>query len=246
MIPAYASVEPLVFAYAQGSLVEGLADVADLDLVLVWEDRLPPSELRLPKRLMDPSPEPTVFDQVGFVLDRFWLDGQQIDAKHVSIAEVEAWVSAVEVGEGRHGYPMPVVSVHGLVEGIVLSDHRGQAAELRSRLRTLPPAFRERAAVAAAEARSSYPDELAAAIARGDGLLFHGMAAEYLRTLFIAWFAANRAYWPHEKRLSTRLRLMRRNDLATLEENVWAGQDLGARLTAIDRLGERLLGEIGA
>ena len=26
------------------------------------------------------------------------------------------------------------------------------------------------------------------------------LAADYLRTLFVAWFAANDAYWPHEKR----------------------------------------------
>ena len=75
----------------------------------------------MPERLTDPSPEPTTFDQVGFVLDRFWLNGQQIDVKHVTTAEVEAWAGAVAAGKGRRGYPMPVVAVHGLVEGIVPS-----------------------------------------------------------------------------------------------------------------------------
>jgi hypothetical protein len=245
LVPAYASSGGVSFAYAQGSLVEGLAEVADLDLVLVWEDGPPSKEHRLPEHLADPAPAPTAFDQVGFVLDRFWLEGQQIDVKHVSTAEVEAWAEAVEAGEGRRGYPMPVVSVHGLLEGIVLLDQTGVAADLRDRLRSVPPAFRDRTARDAAQARGSYPDELAAAAKRADPLLFHSMAAEYLRTLFIAWFAANEAYWPHEKRLGARLRLMRRDDLAALEEDVWLGKDLYARLIAVNLLSERLLGEIG-
>ena len=110
----------------------------------------------------------------------------------------------------------------------------------------MPPVFRDRAAGAADQARSSYPNELAAAAGRGDGLLFHSLAADYLRTLFIAWFAANDAYWPHEKRLNARLRLMGRDDLAALEEDVWAGQDLDARLIAVNRLGERLLGDLAS
>ncbi len=76
--------------------------------------------------------------------------------------------------------------------------------------------------------------------------MFHSLAAEYLRALFTAWLAANDAYWPHEKRLDVRLRLMRRDDLAALEEDVWAGKDLNARLSAIDHVGERLLREMGS
>ncbi len=88
----------------------------------------------------------------------------------------------------------------------------------------------------------SWPPLLSAA----DGLLFHSRAVEYLRALFIAWLAANDVYWPHEKRLDVRLRLMRRDDQAALEEDVWAGKDLNVRLSAIDRLGERLLNEMGS
>ena len=110
----------------------------------------------------------------------------------------------------------------------------------------MPPAFRDRAAGDAVEAHSSYPNELAASAERADGLLFHSRAVEYLRALFIAWLAANDVYWPHEKRLDVRLRLMRRDDQAALEEDVWAGKDLNVRLSAIDRLGERLLNEMGS
>jgi hypothetical protein len=34
------------------------------------------------------------------------------------------------------------------------------------------------------------------------------LGGRHLRTLFIAWFAANDAYWPHEKRLNARPRLI--------------------------------------
>ena len=240
LIPGYADTGNLVFAYAQGSLVEGLTELGDLDLVLVWDTSPPPKEQRPPQGLADASPIPTVFDEPGFILDRFWLDGQRIDAKHTTTAEVDAWVGAVEAGGGRHGYPMPVVSVHGLMNAVVLSDDRGVTDELRRRLRHVPLALRSRASDAAAKARSSYPGELAGAAERGDGLLFHSLATEYLRTLFIAWFADNDVYWPHEKRLSTRLRLMRRDDLADLEKSVWATEDLLARLAAIDRLSQQL------
>jgi hypothetical protein len=240
LIPAYASAGDLAFAYAQGSLVEGLAESADLDLVLVWDTSPPPKEQRPPEGLADPSPMPTVFEELGFVLDRFWLDGQQIDAKHVTTAEVDAWVGAVEAGGGRHGYPMPVVWVHGLVNAVVLSDDRGVADELRRRLQHVPLALRSQASDAAVKAQSAYPGELTAAAERGDGLLFHSLATEYLRTLFIAWFADNDVYWPHEKRLSTRLRWMERDDLADLEKSVWTAENLVARLAAINRLSEQL------
>lgn len=104
-----------------------------------------PKELRAAVGLPDPSPEPTVCDQAGLVVDRFWVDGQQIDAKHVSSAEVDAWVRDGEAGEEGGGHLMPVVSFYGLVEGIVLWDHRGVAAGLRARLRHVPSAFRDRA-----------------------------------------------------------------------------------------------------
>jgi hypothetical protein len=45
---------------------------------------------------------------------------------------------------------------------------------------------------------------------------------------------------PHEKRLNVRLRRMGHDDVAAFEEKVWTGEDLAARLTAINRLSERL------
>lgn len=245
LVPGYSSAGGLAFAYAQGSLVEGLTEEADLDLVLVWDDAPPPDRYRPPAGLADPFPEPTLFDQAGFVVDRFWLDTQQVDAKHVTTAEVRAWAAAIEAGEGRQGYPMPAVSVYGLLQGIVLHDPKGMADELRGRLRRVPPTFQARAAAAAARAHDSYPQELAAAAQRGDGLLFHSLVSDYLRLLFMAWFAAEDTYWPHEKRLNVRLRLMGREDLAGLEEKVWTTDPLG-RLHAINQLGDRLLNEIDA
>ena len=43
LVPAYATAGSLAFAFAQGSLVEGLAEIADQDLVLAWDDRPPPT-----------------------------------------------------------------------------------------------------------------------------------------------------------------------------------------------------------
>lgn len=243
LVPAYRALDWLVSAYAQGSLVEGLSEDADLDLVLVWREEVPRGASRPPAGLADASPPTSVYGQVGFVLDRFWLSGQQIDAKHVTVAEVESWAAAVEAGGGTHGYPMPVVSVYGLVNGVILADDSKYLDVMRRRLAVVPGPLRQASLAAARDA--SYLSELEACARRGDTLLFHSLLVEYLRALFIAWFAMNGRYWPHEKRLGDRLRLAGRDDLALLEQSVWLeGRDLSQRLDGVRQLAAVLLREL--
>ncbi len=133
VVPAFASLGGMAFAYAQGSLVEGLATEADLDLVLVWDDRPPGPSERAGLALADPLPPPEQHDQPGFILDRFWAGGQQIDAKHVSRDELSDWVEQVQRGEGTTGYPMPVIALAGLLAAEVLADPRDECRALRER-----------------------------------------------------------------------------------------------------------------
>ena len=65
-------------------------------------------------------------------------------------------------------------------------------------------------------------DQLEACVARNDGLLFHSMAADLMRRAYIAWFARQGRYWPHEKRLQTRLVHLDRADLAEGDAAIWS------------------------
>jgi hypothetical protein len=132
----------------------------------------------------------------------------------------------VEAGEGRSGYPMPAIGIHGLLAGIVLADENGYAAAVRSRVASVPAAFR-RAARMQAETASAYLQELERCVERGDHLLFHSLAVDAIRAGFIASFAAGDRYWPPEKRLSQRLQLLGHPDLAELERRAWLGETLG-------------------
>jgi hypothetical protein len=240
LVPAYRPLGTLVCAYAQGSLVEGLADAGDIDVVLAWEDGVPAPSRRPPPGLADASPEPIVYHVASaFVVDRVWTAGQQLDVKHMTRAELDSWAEAVETGEGRAGYPMPVIGIHGLVNGVVLADDQGHAARLISRLMHVPVRFR-RAAALSDEAVAGNLQELSGCVRRGDQLLFHSLAVEAVRAAFIAWFATRDMYWPHEKRLGQRLRRLGHGDLAALEEQFWTEQGLASQLAILRQLLERL------
>lgn len=224
VIPSYETLGAIAFSYAQGSLVEGLATVADLDLVVAWEAEPPPVAARATLALSEGGPEPKYFDEAGFVLDRFWLAGQQIDVKHVAVGEVRSWVERVEDGGGTSGYPMPAVALHGLLTGDVLTDPRGDCQKQQARIQKVPEAFSARTAdIFEPEALDGYWENLTACVDRGDGLLFYSLAAELLRRAYIAWFAAQGLYWPHEKRLQARLVGLGRTDLAEGDRRVWSG-----------------------
>ncbi len=240
VIPAYGRLGRIAFVYAQGSLVEGLATQADLDLVVVWDEEPPPVPARAGLGLAEPAPKPEWFHQRGFILDRFWMAGQQIDTKHVPIAEVRDWVGQVEAGGGTSGYPMPVIAVAGLLAGEVLVDERSEARALRARLQTVPAALvTHTSAVFAPEALDLFLEQLEACVARGDGLLFYSMATDLMGKAYIAWFARQGRYWPHEKRLQTRLVHLGRADLAEGDAAIWSAalpEAFSALREQLDRL----------
>jgi GrpB-like predicted nucleotidyltransferase (UPF0157 family) len=236
--PHYDALGSVDAVYVQGSLVECLADVADLDVVVVRSGPPPASAARDPSSIADAAPPPTTFDQQGFVLDRFFVDGQQFDVKHVACAELDEWVTAVEDAgpAATSGYPMPAIAVHGLVEGVVLRDTAGVLAAARTRASAALASFAAAARRRVEDAWPSHRDELTASAARGDGLLFHEVAVPIVRLLFIAWFASQGRWWPHEKRLSERLRRAGRHDLADAEAAVWAAATLEGAARAVQRL----------
>jgi hypothetical protein len=202
---------------------------------LVWEGDPPPTSVRPAAGLADEDPAPAVFDRPDFNIDRFWRDGQQFDVKHMARSELDTWVELVEAGNGREGYPTPAIGLHGLVSGIVLLDERGYLEAVKDRIGRVPPAFVHGAQMSS-ETRDNYLTELARCADRGDYLLFHRLAADAIREAFIGWFAAHGRYWPLEKRLTVRLQLAGRADLADLERRVWTESTLHQRLAAVEQL----------
>lgn len=233
VVPAYAALGGLGLAYALGSLVEDLATQADLDLVLVWDGLVPEMTVRMELSVGEATPSPEWFDEPGFVLDRFWVSGQQIDAKHVTAAEFRGWIDQVGAGGGTSGYPMPLIAVAGFLSGDVLHDPHDQVPELLSRLQRVPEALTR--AISGSVSREVVDQalaELEGCLQRGDGLLFYSIATELMRRAYIWFFARQDRYWPHEKRLQTRLGSLGRVDLAEGDRAIWTGP-LSESLVAI-------------
>jgi len=235
LVVAYRPLGALLACFAQGSIVEGLASDTDIDVVLVWDGGPPDSSVRPAAGLADEDPAATVFDQPDFNVDRFWHDGQQFDVKHMPRLELETWVELIESGRGWDGYPTPVVGIHGLVSGVILADSDGYLAAVLDRVGHVPPAF-VRNTRTSTETLTAIFTELEGCADRGDYLLFHRLAADVIRTGFIGWFAAQGRYWPLEKRLTARLQLAGRAELADLEQRAWTESTLHLRLEAIRQL----------
>jgi hypothetical protein len=235
LVVGYRPLGALLACFAQGSIVEGLASDADIDVVLVWDGDPPDSSVRPAEGLADEDPAPTVFDQPDFNVDRFWHDGQQFDVKHMPRLELETWVELIESGRGWDGYPTPVVGIHGLLSGVVLVDPDCYLGAVRDRVGRLPQAFVRNTQMSTGTLTGLFT-ELERCADRGDYLLFHRLAADAIRAGFIGWFAAQGRYWPLEKRLTTRLQLAGRGDLADLEQRAWTEPTLHQRLAAIRQL----------
>lgn len=234
VLSSYQALGQLTFCYALGSLVEGLADQADLDVMVVWKDAPPRDRHRAVLPVADPAPIPEYFDQEGFVLDRFWFDGQQLDLKHVSLAEVDTWITRVEAGGGMSGYPTPLIALHGLRSGELLVDPEGEGARTQLRVSGVPETVLARARQAAEPAAlEPFLKELRLCVQRGDGLLFVQLAGDVMRRAYISWFLSQGLYWPHEKRLQRRLADLGRADLAKGDALIWNGT-LDASMEAIE------------
>lgn len=225
----------VVGCYAFGSLVEGWTETADLDVSVVWGDGPPPARERLPVPIADGEPSALSIDEPGFVVDRFFLDGQQVDVHHHTVAELDHWVAEISTGRGDTGYPMPVIGLHALMSGIILADD-GRIGVFRTAFADVPTAFISATAARERSGRDSYLDELDRCVDRHDGLLFHSLAVEALHRGFIAWFARHNWYWPHEKRLGQRLTVLGSPDLAALEGQVWGAATLRDKRLLIEEL----------
>ena len=239
LLPAYSSLAPISFAYCQGSMVENLSNTSDVDVIFVWGSAVPHQDTRLPTGVGDSSPRPRVWANQ----ETFHVAGQEYGVAHHTLAQWQSWVVELNEGRGTEGYPTPVIAAHGLLSGLLLSDPDGSGRKIQRALQSFPDRLRLSTLLRAREALPDTLIVLDACASQNDGLLFHAELVKAARQVWLAWFSAQRRYWPLEKRLTTRLRMMGRNDLACAEERLWGATSLDDKLGVFRNLAAALLAE---
>ncbi len=245
ILPLYRQIGGLGFAYGQGSLVMGFTAAADLDLVLVWDRAIPPPAAR-PAQLLNEGPQAAEqFDQSGFVLDHFWVGGQEVDVPHITRATFDAWLTTVCGGSGwsPQAYPQPLAAVAGFAYGTLLADETGAGSAARALLAEFPLALTTNARALLAERLPLYRANLASCAEREDGWLFHTILDGAMRDVCVTWFATHGRYLPFHKRLHRWIvRFGLEADIADLERAVWSpGADLTHKAALFTTMAERVL-----
>jgi hypothetical protein len=224
-------------------MVEGLSDDSGVDTVFVWQTEVLEEAYRPPRGLADAEPAPRVWSRQ----ECFYGSGQEYGVAHYTLDEWRSWLAELNEGRGTEGYPTPVIAAHGLLSGLLISDSNGLGRHTQEALQDFPDKLR---IATSSQVRTALPDALRvleACARQDDGLLFYGELAKAARLLWLGWFSAQRRYWPLEKRLAVRLRLMGRHDLAQAEERLWASSpNLDRKLLAFRALAEALLSEMPA
>ncbi len=242
---AYRKLPDLAFAYGQGPVVAGFTNDSDLDLVLVWDGAdAPKNRSQALRELHDGPGNPVQYDYPGFALDRFWCKGEQIEVSHKTHETFVGWIRDIRSGWGWEDIDttMPLYAVAGFAYGRVFADEDGRAAAARSDLTTFPPLLIERSRSVLSAELPSYDRDLAGAVRRSDGLLFHELLGKVLRHALVAWFSAEHRYCPHPKWLQhwvARFGLDTR--IAGLERSLWMPVTLERRREAFLTMAERIL-----
>jgi hypothetical protein len=234
VIPAYRGLGGLSFAYGHGSVVAGYTTTSALDLVIVWDrDEAPRLRGRPVRELNDAQRRPTSFDyQPGFVLDRFWVDGQRVEVAHRTRKTFEGWVADVRQGWGweEAAFPMPLYAVAGFAYGTLLADSGNVAGAIRDKLTAFPEELVSRSLTMLAAELTSYDHDLGDCASRGDGLLFHELLSKVLRHTLVAWFASEGRYCPNPKWLHRWVaRFAMSPAIAGLERSLWGPITLARR-----------------
>ncbi|WP_020578370.1 DUF4037 domain-containing protein [Actinopolymorpha alba] len=241
---AYRRVPGLAFAYGQGPVVAGFTHDSDLDLIMVWDGSAPPRNRSTAMKDLHNGPgKPIQYDYPGFALDRFWVNGQQIEVSHKTHDTFCGWIRDIRSGWGWEDTDpsMALYSVAGFAYGRVFTDD-GRAAEARTDLTTFPPLLIERSRAVLAAELPSYDRDLAGCARRGDGLLFHEILSKVLRHALVAWFSAEHRYCPHPKWLQHWVaRFGMDPGIAGLERSLWVPVTLGRRREVFVAMAERIL-----
>ncbi|MEU4192703.1 hypothetical protein AB0E69_12435 [Kribbella sp. NPDC026611] len=182
--------------YGQGSVITGLADDSDLDLILVWDEGVP----REPT--LEQQSKLTAHGELA--LKRSELGGYAVDLMHVPKRVLDGWLDELEQGNGYTGnaWPLPVYVAAGLAESKLLVDPTGLGEQYRERVRTPAPAVVDGVRRQLETATPTYLKELDRASACDNRWLHANLSVELHKLTYMAWFLAEGHYPPFPKYLS--------------------------------------------
>jgi len=99
VLPAYERLGSLTLVYLLGSLVHGYTEQADLDIMMVWDDRdVPAGSLREPlvahfdEQKRTP---PFIVDYHDIHLERYVIAGQEYNVAHLPLASFQSMIQSV-------------------------------------------------------------------------------------------------------------------------------------------------------
>ena len=241
---AYRRIDGLAFAYGQGPVVAGFTHDSDLDIIVVWDGTAPPKNRSVAIKALHNGPgKPIQYDYPSFALDRFWVNGTQVEISHKTFDTFQGWVRDIRSGWGWEDTDtsMALYSVAGFAYGRVFADD-GRAVAARTDLTSFPRLLIERSQTVLAAELSSYGRDLDGCARRGDGLLFHEILAKVLRHALVAWFSAEHRYCPHPKWLQHWIaRFGMDPGIAGLERSLWVPVNLARRREIFLTMAERIL-----
>lgn len=249
VLNAYSTCGRFDFAYGQGSTFSGFETEADVDIVLIWPQSIPPGQNRPADELCDSDIDPVQFEDPEFALDNLVIGGREVQAAHYGRSTFDSWCRLVDNGEGWHGrqWPLPLHAVAGFVYGISLADHHGEATAIRERIATPTAKLRTRTRETVAAALSEYDKLLTSSARRAEGWLFHQLSLPFIKQAYAAWFAAEGHYLPFPKHLDRWIeRLGLDQELARAEQRIWRLSDLLQRKQAIMDFAECVVSIDGA
>jgi hypothetical protein len=226
----------LCWMYGQGSVIAGLSEDSDLDLILVWDTDLP-SAPTLPG-------QSNLTEHARLAVEQSHVDGYDVDVMHVRRSTFENWMSDLERGDGWTGsaWPLPIYVAAGLAESELLLDPTGLGTEHRSRVQI--PAARLVAKVRhRLEATlPGYVKELDRASERQNRWLHAHLAVELHKLIYTAWFLVERHYPPFPKYLSQWFeRFDMDPEVRRLETVYWAAHDPAEETAALASLAAAVL-----
>ena len=244
-LPVYRELGDVAFAFAQGSLVRGLTDASDFDVVIVWRAGAVPAErLAAVRRLNQGDPvAASVVDYREMHLDGFRRADHDVHAVHLTEAELAGSVDDLRGGRLASGLRDNLLQASGLDECLWIEDATGAGRALRSRLRPFPEAARREIRRVLANHREPDLDAMRRAAAREEWLAFHGRMHALMRMALAGLMARQDRYFIGES--WARAGLVRAGvplRVVELYDRAWSAADPDARIEALAALAEVALG----
>lgn len=227
LVDHYRSLEALSWMYGQGSVITGLTEDSDLDLILIWDEDAPKAST-LPG-------QSKLTSHGRLALEHSNVDGYDVDLMHIPRRTFESWISELEKGDGWTGtaWPLPIYVAAGLAESTLLLDPTGLGTEYRSRVQTPPPSLVAKVRQHLAATAPGFVNELRRAADRENHWLHAHLAVQLHQLIYTTWFLTEGHYPPFPKYLPQWFeRFGMNSDIRRIEATYWTTHDI-AECTAV-------------